>query len=251
MYGPSIHPVRSGLEFLAAIRETRIARPSSVVKRRQAASHALQQEPGSRYRKFGMTTGQKGAIVAGTVATVLGGLILQALGAVDLFGMASAIGQWLGASATVPRWSVVLFALIIGANLIALVVVLRRRIAKPPWSSYFTDVFFGVRWRWRYHSDYSINSESIVPFCPQCDHRLIAGQHSTTPATAATTARRQSVTDAWLQFNPKQETTFRCEACGFSHSEQGELKDFARRVTWGIEQRISRGQLQGEADVEA
>ena len=196
-----------------------------------------------------MTTGWKVTLVGGIVATVVGGLILQALGAVDVLGRTFRAVLWLGASATVPRWTVALFWMLVGTNVTALVVFLKRRFSAPPppWLSYLTDVFFGVRWRWQYFSnDYAINLDSIVPFCPRCDHRLVADQRSKT-LPRATTLRRESVTDAWLAFNPTPETIFRCEACGFTHTEDGPMKEFARRVMWGIEHRIGKGERSPEA----
>lgn len=85
----------------------------------------------------------------------------------------------------------------------------------PHWSSYTTDLFDGLRWRWRYTSEGGI--ERVLSFCPVCDFQVF-------PDTTSSFADRIS---------------FHCESCGKNLGTlQGPYSYLDSKVTRLIQQKL-------------
>ena len=88
------------------------------------------------------------------------------------------IVSFFAASTAIPNWLFffVLCPLVLIGVLIT-VVFLRDcffppQPASPTWENYTTDLFFGVRWRWRYSETRKIYD--LCTFCPHCDFQVYA-----------------------------------------------------------------------------
>ena len=117
------------------------------------------------------------AIVAGIVATVIGGIILSLiirptrglLAAVASVGAAVFTWAWtsLTASYPIPGWVVIIGGIFF---LVALMRFLRKLVAAAPHLGYTEDMIDGAKWRWSW-TDKGISDP--VGFCPICDAQLV------------------------------------------------------------------------------
>jgi hypothetical protein len=164
-------------------------------------------------------------VFVGVAGSVIGGLVLNALGLLKptlrwvwttARGLAVTVAQWLLAPTQVPRWGVVLFAVLVFILLAIAIRARLRRWAVPPHLSYCSDVFLGVQWRWRYHDDHTIDTESVTPYCPRCEHRMLAY------GTAFSVS-----------------TSLRCEACSHENQVDVKVEDLQRRIVWNIEHAVN------------
>ena len=116
-------------------------------------------------------------VIAWGITAAIGGLGTYLLGYWPVVGRAiSAAWNFLFASSNVSNWVIAL--LILGtvpsvALLAALAkhVVRGERASTPNWTSYKTDYFLGLRWRWNYAGG---NIVKLHAFCPICDYQLFA-----------------------------------------------------------------------------
>jgi hypothetical protein len=88
--------------------------------------------------------------------------------------------EFLTASSHVPHWVLGLlflgFAPTIFLLLVGIWVLIRGDSGTPaPWTSYTSDNFFGLHWRWRYVAGDISNLNS---FCPNCDFQVFPHQAS-------------------------------------------------------------------------
>jgi hypothetical protein len=133
-----------------------------------------------------MAKEEKHSVKSGIIATVVGGLILSAIGYVffflpDLFrwviNFFSRIWNYFVSSTPIPRWLLWLLILMSVATLFRLVrPLLKRRNNEPKVTMYTEDSFEGVTWRWSY--DWGNNPTDILPFCPYCDTMLVHSESS-------------------------------------------------------------------------
>lgn len=112
---------------------------------------------------------------------VWGGLIVAGLSSLyifvfgdwaNVFAAVKAGWAYLTSTVGVPLWAVVLASLwIIGTTftLIAIRFSTVNEVAANDWSSYRTDKFLGLRWRWKLHGG---NPDSLTAFCTACDYQL-------------------------------------------------------------------------------
>lgn len=81
------------------------------------------------------------------------------------------------ASSSIPNWLLFLLGLLGLPTVILLGAVVWQKVfppqsTAPSWRSYTTDLFFGLRWRWRYFDDGQIYDAHT--FCPYCDFQVYA-----------------------------------------------------------------------------
>lgn len=87
------------------------------------------------------------------------------------------ISMWrfLLGSAELSRWVVLLMAMLSLPTLVLLVGLLWAAIRpnaplpSPNWTSYRSDVFLGLRWRWSYNGN---EMSEPMAFCPTCDYQI-------------------------------------------------------------------------------
>jgi len=167
-------------------------------------------------------------IIAGTVATVLGGIILALIPATrDFFtGVFSAVGKLLGviwsfliSEGQIPWIFIVILFLL---ALPTIVRIIRTFIPKteelgPSAKDYTTDNFFGVLWRWSY-----LYSDDLAGFCPNCQTRLVI--------------RRE------YGYGDGDKTSFYCETCNKNRATLDGDRQFAFGTVWRqIERKINTG----------
>ncbi|HTU68239.1 MAG TPA: hypothetical protein VMF52_20005 [Steroidobacteraceae bacterium] len=130
---------------------------------------------------------KKTVVLTGAAGTVIGGVALDLLGLVNFKAVATSAWagivkawEWLGASASIPHWLLVLLSL---SGLICVLVPLVAFISSTRAEtnsmfdrfSYVEDTFHGVRWRWGWGRNGSI--DGISAFCPRCDLQIVAMVH--------------------------------------------------------------------------
>jgi hypothetical protein len=83
--------------------------------------------------------------------------------------------RFLVASTALPHWAILIMVLLSLTALLALGAMLWARIrphatsSLPDWTSYTTDVFLGLRWKWTYIGTQMSNPAA---FCPTCDYQI-------------------------------------------------------------------------------
>ncbi len=97
-------------------------------------------------------------------ATLITGLLLPAVAQ----AAESPLVQWLGTSATIPNWQLLVLGLLALAAPAWLTVILYRRLG-PAWRRYREDDFLGMRWRWNYKGG---EPQEIRCYCPEDDTQL-------------------------------------------------------------------------------
>jgi hypothetical protein len=90
-----------------------------------------------------------------------------------VWNLIAATWHYLLASVAVPRC---ILGLLILMSLVTVVRVIRplfksQGVAEPTWLSYSQDNFFGMVWRWDSTSRNPL--DTLRPFCPSCDTRLV------------------------------------------------------------------------------
>ncbi|WP_397411143.1 hypothetical protein [Polaromonas sp.] len=116
-----------------------------------------------------------GAVIATGIATAVGAIGTYSLGFWPAISAAAASAwQFLLASTQVRIWVLVVLALPVILLLFLIVIVIwglwsNSSVNQPTWTTYTTDMFFGLRWRWRY-VDGSI--DRLNTFCPHCDYQV-------------------------------------------------------------------------------
>lgn len=129
------------------------------------------------------------------------------------------------AATSVPNWILFLFGLLSLPTVILLGVIIWLKIfpskpASPSWQTYTTDLFFGLRWRWKYLRDGQIYDATT--FCPHCDFQVYAQNVSA--------------------YRIVDHIAFQCESCG---SQLGDFQEsFASledKVKRFIQQKIRNG----------
>lgn len=167
-----------------------------------------------------------------TIAEVLGGLIVVAV-----VGLVAPVREWLlqgvhwcwqvvleiwehlTASVSVPWWSVYLCGLILCIILWrgcrATIRSLAREAVDDSFLSYREDIFFNMRWRWRWTQD---GVTDIACYCPQCDLQLIPQDlHG--------------------------ETGFSCERCGQDvYKVDGNMYQFELRIAREVQRKARTGE---------
>ncbi|WP_434624640.1 hypothetical protein [Azospirillum sp. B2RO_4] len=146
----------------------------------------------------------------GTIATVVGGIILAAVAwvsesvwnmAVDalrwLWSVVVAGYVWLGRDYAVPAWLLVTIAPLALAEVIRFGLKLRPK-RGPTYKDYTEDRLFGAVWRWQWAGE---NLSRLWAFCPSCDGELVYDD---------STCHRLVYTD----YDPPCATEFSCESCG-------------------------------------
>ena len=137
---------------------------------------------------MGSSRRMRQGFVVGTVASVLGGLILYAiLRSDDLF---TQVGSWawsgvswiwttLQSSHSVPAWAILVVGLLalLGLAIVLLVIgalIMNRSKGSnenpPPFRRYTEDVLDGLRWRWRWIGN---RIDDLWCYCLVCDAQLV------------------------------------------------------------------------------
>ena len=127
-----------------------------------------------------MSTSESHSLRNGIAATVIGGLILAALG--YLWTPAKAFFHWLWqllasawgvfvASYRVPGWFLLILLLVAAAVVVRIVgVALRKAPPVPAYLSYVEDIVFGAKWRWSWSNG---DMAHLWAFCPACQGELV------------------------------------------------------------------------------
>jgi hypothetical protein len=90
----------------------------------------------------------------------------------------------------------------------------------PSWRDYTTDIFFGLRWRWKYFSDGGIYD--AVTFCPHCDFQVFSQDVSS--------------------YRVIEHIMFRCDSCGRHLGEfQESFSSLENKTKRFIQQRLRNG----------
>jgi hypothetical protein len=165
-------------------------------------------------------------IAGGIVATVVGGLLLDAWKVISLdpvWAFAVSVWRWLMGPVTISR----LLLGLLGVGLFAFLVLMflawwQSRQPEPTWRTHYNaDTFFNVRWRWRYDTLNQLDPDSVSAFCPQCEGRLIPTRQS--------------------HYRAVPETGLNCSICDFKEAFQGDVQDLHHQVALRIEQRVNSG----------
>lgn len=95
-----------------------------------------------------------------------------------------AVLKWLASSITIPIW--IFLLLLLGTVGLFLVMILIGVVAKLKTreTDYTSDIFLGLRWRWRYSKS---GIYSLASFCPKCDlqiHPCNASSYDVVPRIA-------------------------------------------------------------------
>lgn len=127
-------------------------------------------------------------------------------------------------SVSVPLWLLIILSMIsLGVVLRVLIHVISSKSVEESWRNYTEDLFYGLRWRWKYYSDGSIST--VIPFCIQCDFQI-------EPSFAS----NFRTIDRW---------EFRCENCGHMGKQIDESIDsFENRVQRQIQLKLRSGTWQ-------
>lgn len=123
----------------------------------------------------------------------------------------------------VPLWLLALLilvatiAVLFAAFLLWVSLSARRHDVAEPWRSYTSDLFDGLRWRWRYENG-AINH--LFSFCPACDYQVLP--------------------DNMSRFSPT--VGFHCDGCGRNlGAQEGPYENLVSRVTRLIQQKLRNG----------
>ena len=78
------------------------------------------------------------------------------------------------ASSTIPNWILGILGLLVLVAVLAGAMQIWRLLLsslQPGWQGYTSDIFHGLKWRWRYSGHGIVD---MYPFCPRCDYQLRA-----------------------------------------------------------------------------
>ncbi len=133
----------------------------------------------------------------------------------------ASLWAYLLSSSVIPRWLLILLILIavpiIVLACVLMWVALFQKKDNALWSSYTTDFFDGLRWRWRYADG---RVDRLLSFCPVCDFQVF-------PDTTSSFADRIG---------------FHCESCGKNlGTHQGPYAYLENKVTRLIQQKLRAG----------
>jgi hypothetical protein len=123
------------------------------------------------------------------------------------------------ASSAVQHWLLILLVLlsvptILLAAYLAWTLIFPEKATGPDWTSYTTDSFGGLLWRWRYANG---DIDRLLSFCPVCDLQLF-------PDSTSTLADRIS---------------FHCESCGETiATHQGPYRYFEGTIKRLIQRKL-------------
>lgn len=189
-----------------------------------------------------MASAESHAVRNGIVATVLGGLILAALGEVwppikQTFGwlwkQVVVFTNLLVDMYTIPGWALTIMGGLASVTVMRAVIAWRSASVTPtfdaPYLKYMEQILFGAKWRWSWSAGQIAN---LWCYCPVCDGELVYDDSM---------ARRAST---WRQ----PQTLFICEHCDNSviGTVDGGGKHYALSVVKrDIDRRIRTGQYPG------
>jgi hypothetical protein len=109
--------------------------------------------------------------------------IVAAVGAIGTYllvywpALASSVGAFielLAGSSNIPHWAIALVGILAIPTVLLIAALVWNRVHPnapqvPDWTTYVTDEFFGIRWRWRYlHNTIS----NLTTYCPHCDYQV-------------------------------------------------------------------------------
>jgi hypothetical protein len=129
------------------------------------------------------------------------------------------------ASTPTPHWLLLLLGLLALPTLflavaIAWASIFPAKAQAPSWRDYTTDIYFGLRWRWRYSSDGGIYDAHT--FCPHCDFQVFPQDVSS--------------------YRVIDHIAFRCDSCGRHLAEfQESFASVENKTKRFIQQRIRNG----------
>lgn len=128
-------------------------------------------------------------------------------------------------STSVPNWAILIMGLLSLPTLLFLGA-FAWQVAfphKPPslsWRDYNTDIYFNLRWRWKYFSDGQVYD--MHAFCPHCDFQIYAQDIGS--------------------YRIIDHISFHCESCGRHLAEfQESLSSLENRTKRFIQQKIRNG----------
>lgn len=127
---------------------------------------------------------------------------------------------------TVPNWllGILLVPLLLVLIVVGVVIRNKRHTTHhfPAWISYTTDIFFNIRWTWRY--DVSNKIIELFSFCPDCDFQIYPKRY--------------------LNFvRDFTHINFHCENCGHNFGNFPEdIAQFENKVIRHIQRKIRNGE---------
>ena len=97
-----------------------------------------------------------------------------------IFSTAYRAVAFISSESAIPHWALLVGGLLALFGLICVGILMWARFfetdARTSWKSYTSDIFFGLKWRWKYTTDGSI--WEVVSFCPQCDYQVLPQRSS-------------------------------------------------------------------------
>ena len=164
-------------------------------------------------------------VISGLILAVWAGAVTRFLGWWPrIAAMMAFVVNWLRERSVLPNWATMMLIAVVAASALSAL----RRFAKvlaatsaagPHWSTYTSDEFFGLRWRWRYAGGDIVDAWT---FCPSCDLQVY-------PRNASA-------------YSSVDRIAFKCESCGRELATMDEpyeaVKDRAIRF---IQQRLRTG----------
>lgn len=128
------------------------------------------------------------------------------------------------ASSSISNWLLLLLGLLALPTVLITGAVVWQKIfpksAGSSWRNYTSDIFFGLRWRWRYFDDGQIYD--VHTFCPYCDFQVYALNVSA--------------------FRVVDHIAFQCDGCGRRLGDfQESFESLEDKTTRFIQQKIRNG----------
>lgn len=165
-------------------------------------------------------------VIAGIILAIgaaIGAYFLDWWTAIDAF--ASSSYQFALSATSVPNWILMLMALL-SLPTVALICAFAWQTAFPQkedhlsWRNYTTDIYFNLRWRWKYFDDGGIYDPHT--FCPHCDFQVFAQDVSS--------------------FRVIEHIAFHCDSCGRHLGEfQESFAALENKTKRFIQQKIRNG----------
>lgn len=137
--------------------------------------------------------------------------------------------RFLQASTTLPNWALILGGISSLPSVLLVGALLRHWLwdsdsQSPSWQSYVSDIYFDLRWRWKYLDDGNIYD--VHTFCPHCDYQVFAGHVS--------------------PYRMIDHIGFKCDSCGRKLAEfQDSYESLENKTKRFIQQKLRNGTWQG------
>lgn len=134
----------------------------------------------------------RNSVIAGLIVVAIVSLLSLVPGGWNIiWRLLRAVLKWLTSSITIPIWFFLLLLLGTVGLLLMMILITIVGKSKTRETDYTSDIFLGLRWRWRYGKS---GIYSLACFCPKCDLQVYPCNTSS--------------------YNVVPQIAFKCEDCG-------------------------------------